>query len=204
MSDEIIARLQERFAEVVPRDSLDWPAVNCPSGRWPDLASALKSEFGYAFLMDVTAVDWNEENPRFTVVYHFYSDERRGYLRVAVDCSNDIEPEVPSIAHLWPTADWHERETFDMFGIRFEGHPDLKRILMWEDYPYYPLRKEFPLAGRETDLPDSEVARETGAKVIGAPMMGGPFVAEGEGPMSESEPRGKDETWAEENPKRET
>ncbi len=201
MSEEIIVRLQERFAGVTPRESLDWPALNCPVEQWPVLAAALKDEFAYTFLADVTAVDWNEASPRFTVVYHLFSVQKHVYLRVAVDCPDDGEPEVTSVSGLWPTADWHERETYDMFGIRFRGHPDLKRILMWEDYPYFPLRKEFPLAGWETDLPDREVAAATGAKVIGAPMMGGPFVAPHEGPMSEREPRGGDETWTEKNPK---
>ena len=61
-----------------------------------------------------------------------------------------LSPEIPSLASLYPAADWHERECYDMFGIKFSGHPDLKRILMWEDYPYTKLRKEFPLAGIET------------------------------------------------------
>ncbi len=201
MSEEIVSRLQERFTEITPRESLDWPAVNCPARQWADLAAALREEYGYRFLMDVSGVDWKEEAPRFMVVYHLFSTRKHAYLRVAVACPEDKEPEVPSVVKVWPTADWHERETYDMFGIRFRGHPELKRILMWEDYPFHPLRKEFPLAGWETELPDREVAEQTGAKVIGAPMMGGPFVAPDEGPMSEREPRARDETWTEKNPK---
>lgn len=202
MSEEIVPRLRERFADITSRESLDWPAVNCPASRWREVAAALKDEFGFDLLSDVTAVDWNEASPRFTTVYHLLTAGKALYLRVAVDCPDDADPEVPSVADFWPTAIWHERETYDMFGVRFAGHPDLKRILMWEDYPYYPLRKEFPLAGIETELPDREVAEETGAKVIGAPMMGGPFVAPSEDrPMSEREPRARDETWTEKNPK---
>jgi NADH-quinone oxidoreductase subunit C len=70
---------------------------------------------------------------------------------------------------VWRTANWHEREVYDMMGIRFSGHPDLRRILMWEGYPYYPLRKDFPLAGKSTDLPGVAFTRIT-------PMEGGPFV----------------------------
>jgi len=122
-------------------------------------------------------------------------------VRVAADCENDEEPSSPSAVELYAAADWHERECYDMFGIRFEGHPDLRRILMWEDYPYYPLRKDFPLAGFDSELSDEEVAEETGARVIPAPMMGGPFVAPQKKFMSEREPRAKDESWTEKKEK---
>jgi len=78
------------------------------------------------------------------------------------------------VTGVWRTANWHEREAFDMFGLRFHGHPNLKRILMWEGYPYYPLRKEFPLAGIPTELPETAVNADA---VRAAPMLGGPFVA---------------------------
>ena len=125
----------------------------------------------------------------------------KDYLRIASDCPNDLEPEIPSLSAIFPGADWHEREVFDMFGIRFTNHPNLKRILMWDAYPHFPLRKDFPLAGLETELPAADVAEDTGASVIAAPMMGGPFVAPAEGHVSESEPRGKDQTWTEERGK---
>jgi NADH-quinone oxidoreductase subunit C len=102
------------------------------------------------------------------------------------------------LAAIYPAADWHEREVFDMFGITFAGHPNLKRILMWDEYPYHPLRKEFPLAGIETPLPAPDVVEVTNVSVKPAPMMGGPFVSPAEGNVSESEPRAKDESWTEE------
>ena len=139
----------------------------------------------------------------FTAVYHLYSTTSHAAIRVATSCSgDDSAPKVPSVVPLWPGANWHEREAYDMFGITFEGHPDLRRILMWDGYPYHPLRKEFPLAGIETVLPDSEVAEETKAKVIAAPMMGGPFVASaGEMNLTDAEPRAKDESWSERSAK---
>jgi NADH-quinone oxidoreductase subunit C len=88
-----------------------------------------------------------------------------------------------------------------MFGIRFDGHPDMRRILMWDEYPHFPLRKDFPLAGIETELPDDEVAAETKEKVRPAPMAGGPFVAPQESHMSQREPRARDESWNEKKPK---
>jgi NADH-quinone oxidoreductase subunit C len=108
---------------------------------------------------------------------------------------------MPTCSNIYPAANWHERETFDMFGIKFIGHPNHKRILMWDDYPYFPLRKEFPLAGIDTPLPAADVSEVTEASVEPAPMMGGPFVANGSGPMSDSEPRAKDESWTEQNEK---
>jgi NADH-quinone oxidoreductase subunit C len=104
---------------------------------------------------------------------------------------------MPSATGLWPGANWHEREAYDMFGLTFAGHPDLRRILMWDGYPYFPLRKDFPLAGLDTALPDLAVADETGASVKPAPYMGGPFVAAPGRTMEAGEPRAKDQSWSE-------
>lgn len=162
----------------------------------------LRDAQGYDFLMDVTAVDWSaEQSPRFTVVWHLYSGTKHAYVRVAANCASDTEPAMPTATGLWAGADWHERETYDLLGIKFTGHPDLRRILMWDGYPYHPLRKEFPLAGLPTELHDPEIAAEVKTGVIAAPMAGGPFVATPGEPMSEAEPRAKDEAWNEHNEK---
>jgi NADH-quinone oxidoreductase subunit C len=154
-------------------------------------------------LTDVAGVDWGVgARPRFTVVYHLFSTTTHAYLRVASSCPDDAAPQLPSAAALWPGADWHEREAFDMFGIRFAGHPDLRRIIMWDGYPYHPLRKDFPLAGIETPLPDAEITAEVKVGLIAAPMAGGPFVAAaGQMNMGDAEPRAKDESWNERRPK---
>jgi NADH-quinone oxidoreductase subunit C len=196
---DLPAALKDRFPDATVRPSTDHPAFNVPISQLVSALTWLRDEQRYDFLSDVTAIDWAEGvSPRFTVVYHVYSTTEHKVLRIAANCADDAEPVAPSMVHLWPGANWHERETYDMFGIKFSGHPDLRRILMWDGYPYFPLRKEFPLAGIETALPDPEVAAETQVRVKSAPMMGGPFVASsGELNLGEAEPRAKDESWTE-------
>ncbi len=193
------ATLKGRFPQVTDRASLDHPAINVPVADVVAVLKMLRDEFSYDFLADLTAIDWAEGvTPRFTVVYHLFSTTQHEYLRVATNCANDTEPTAPTIVPLWPGANWHERECYDMFGIKFVDHPDLRRILMWDGYPGFPLRKEFPLAGVETALPDIEISEETNTPVIAAPMMGGPFVTSpGEINLTEAEPRAKDESWNE-------
>jgi NADH-quinone oxidoreductase subunit C len=199
MDGELAKGLVERYAFLSKRDSVDCLSYFCPPENLVELASALRDREGFEMLVDLTALDWGQENsPRFTTIYHFYSLALKTYLRIACDCPSEETPEVPSLAAVYPAADWHEREVFDMFGIIFAGHPNLKRILMWDEYPYHPLRKEFPLAGIETPLPAPDVVEVTNVSVKPAPMMGGPFVSPAEGNVSETEPRAKDESWTEE------
>ena len=194
--------VSQKFPAASARASLDCPAFNVPAAEAPAVLQYLRDVQAYDFLMDLTAVDWSaEKSPRFTVVWHVYSSTKHTYVRVAADCADDAEPVMPSVTRLWAGADWHERETFDMFGIRFAGHADLRRILMWEGYPYYPLRKEFPLAGLPAEFPDAAVAAETKTGLISAPMAGGPFVATPGELMGDAEPRAKDEAWNEQRPK---
>ncbi|HVU33204.1 MAG TPA: NADH-quinone oxidoreductase subunit C [Opitutaceae bacterium] len=199
MPADAATALKDKFPQAVVRPSSDHPAFNVPVGDVLAVLKFLRDEGAFNLLMDVTAVDAGEgTSPRFTVVYHLLSTTNPGsYIRIAAACANDAEPKAPSVVGLWPGANWHERECYDMFGIRFEGHPDLRRILMWEGYPYHPLRKEFPLAGIETELPVEDIAEETGTRVVAAPMQGGPFVASpGEINLTEAEPRAKDESWS--------
>jgi len=195
------APLEERFDYITVRESSDHLSFNCPAEKFTELCTHLKNELGYDLLIDVTAIDWDVDSPRFTGIYHFLSTTHHQYLRIAVDCQDDLNPSLPSLTALYPAANWHERETYDLMGITYEGHPDLKRILMWDSYPYHPLRKDFPLAGIDTPLPADDVAEVTGASVKPAPMMGGPFVSSGDGPMSQTEPRAKDESWTEQTEK---
>ncbi|MEI6591815.1 MAG: NADH-quinone oxidoreductase subunit C [Holophagaceae bacterium] len=100
---------------------------------------------GFQFLVDITAVDWPEREPRFDVVYHWLNMASQERLRVKVPVADGAS--VPTLALQFKTANWFEREVFDLFGISFSGHPDLRRLLMWQDFPGHPLRKDFPLDG---------------------------------------------------------
>jgi NADH-quinone oxidoreductase subunit C len=123
---------------------------------------------GFNYLTDISSVDNYGEDPRWTIVYHLRVIGNGIEIRLKTDVSEE-KSELPSVIGVWRTANWHEREIYDMMGVRFSGHPDLRRILMWEGYPYHPLRKDFPLAGKPTDLPGVAFTRIT-------PMEGGPFV----------------------------
>ncbi|MFO1499433.1 MAG: NADH-quinone oxidoreductase subunit C [Verrucomicrobiota bacterium] len=133
-----------------------------------DVCAYAKRELGFDYLVDITGIDNYGDDPRFTLVYELHALAARSYLRLKTDVSEE-QGEIPSVTGVWRTADWHEREVYDMLGIRFRGHPDLRRILMWDGYPHFPLRKDFPLAGKPTQLPDVAFTEP-------APMEGGPFV----------------------------
>jgi NADH-quinone oxidoreductase subunit C len=136
--------------------------------RIAEVCAFAKKELGFDFLVDLSAVDELGEDPRFTVVYELSGLKHGCRLRLKTRVSEET-PELPSVTSVWRGADWHEREAYDMLGVRFRGHPDLRRILMWEGYPYFPLRKDFPLAGKPTDLPEVAFTQR-------APLEGGPFV----------------------------
>lgn len=103
------------------------------------------SELQFNFLTDIVAVDYFPMKPRFEIIYHLYSIPQKHRLRLKVK-AEDGET-IPSVTSIWKTADWAEREAYDMFGIIFEGHPNLKRIYMPADWDGFPLRKDYPLKG---------------------------------------------------------
>jgi len=135
-----------------------------------EVAKFCKEELSFDYLLDITSVDNFGGEPRFECVYELYSMTLAVHLRLKLRVSEDA-PTIDTVSDIWPTANWHEREIWDMMGLRFNGHPDLRRILMWEGYPYFPLRKEFPLEGLPSDMPDV-------AFTSAAPMEGGPFVTQ--------------------------
>ncbi len=133
-----------------------------------NLCAFCHDTLGFDMLLDLSGVDNFGAEPRFEVVYELYQLATDAHLRLKIAVSED-HLTVPSVIDVWPTADWHEREAYDMYGITFSGHPDLRRILMWDGYPFFPLRKDFPLAGRGSDMPDVAFSKA-------APLAGGPFV----------------------------
>lgn len=133
------------------------PQVQVARDAWLPVARWLKEQ-GFNMLMDVGGVDYLPREPRFEVVYHFMALPRLWRLRVRVPVDEE-DPVVPSVAELWPAAAAPEREVFDLFGIRFTGHPNLTRILMPDNWEGHPLRKDYPLRGPrdlDSDVPVAE------------------------------------------------
>src|ERR1700719_1490746 len=133
-----------------------------------EVAKFCRDELSFDYLIDITSIDNLGEEPRFEIVYELYSMPLGVHVRLKLRLSEDVAV-VDTVSDIWPTANWHEREIYDMMGIKFNGHPDLRRILMWDGYPYFPLRKEFPLAGLVSEMPDVAFTKS-------APLEGGPFV----------------------------
>ena len=120
--------------------------VVIPRERLRRATEFLADDLGFTFLSDITAVDRFPLEPRFELNYHLLALDRQERLRLRVRISGR-EPVVPSVTAIWPGANWHERESYDLMGIRFEGHPELTRILMPDDWEGYPLRKDYPVEG---------------------------------------------------------
>jgi NADH-quinone oxidoreductase subunit C len=133
-----------------------------------DIAKFSRDDLSFDYLLDITSIDNFGEEPRFEIVYHLYSMPHAVHLRLKLKLSEEVGA-LDTVSDIWPTANWHEREIYDMMGMKFNGHPDLRRILMWDGYPFFPLRKDFPLAGLTSDMPDVAFTKVT-------PLEGGPFV----------------------------
>jgi NADH-quinone oxidoreductase subunit C len=148
-----LAALRDRFGDAVRRVDVVWgeTTVYVDRARVLEIVQWLHDDPGqqYDYLSDVTAVEYRDREIPLQVVWHLRSLPFRRFLRLKVEIGRGEPLEVPSIYHIYRAADWMERECYDMFGIAFKGHPDLRRILMWEQYTEgYPLRKDFPLRGR--------------------------------------------------------
>jgi len=148
----VLARLRERFPDAVRTTHAfrgDATAEITPASLL-DVCAFLRDdpELAFDFLVDITAVDYIGTVPRFEVVYHLYSLAKSHRVRLKARVPEE-DPRIASLVPLWRGADWLERETWDMYGIRFEGHPDLRRIFLYEEFQGHPLRKDYPKEKRQ-------------------------------------------------------
>jgi NADH-quinone oxidoreductase subunit C len=141
--------LRERFSQEIidVYDLFDLFTVVVKTDKIVEVCQFLRDDpqLRFNYLSDVCGADYSPKVPRFEVVYHVYSIPFKH--RVRLKCRINEGERVPTVVGIWPTANWHERETYDMYGIEFEGHPDLRRIYLWEGFEGYPMRKDYPLKG---------------------------------------------------------
>jgi NADH-quinone oxidoreductase subunit C len=168
---DVVVALESRFRILQKTEFRGETSLTVPLDQIEAVCRTCKEELGFNVLLDISSVDHFGEEPRFEMVYELYTlnpGQTGLHLRLKTTVSED-NLEVPTVSRIWATANWHEREVYDMMGIQFANHPDLRRILMWDGYPFYPLRKDFPLEGKSSDVPDVAFSRP-------APLAGGPFV----------------------------
>lgn len=166
---EIVSALKQKFGEAV-LSTVEFrgeQTINVTLAQVKTLLRYCRDEMRFDYLVDISSLDNLGKEPRFEMVYELYGYSHGQHLRVKAPVGEDEN--APTVSDLWATADWHEREVYDMMGIKFDGHPDLRRILMWDGYPFFPLRKDFPLEGRPSDMPEVAFSGV-------APLEGGPFV----------------------------
>ena len=156
---DLLARVQALSAEhaLDGREEKGMATVVVERAAAPEIFRALRDqpELGFDMLSDLTAVDYLGQKPRFAVVYHLYSLTQNHRLRVKIRVPED-EPWVHSLCELWKSANWLERECWDMLGIRFVGHPDPRRILMYEEFVGHALRKDYPVDKRQPLTPERD------------------------------------------------
>jgi NADH-quinone oxidoreductase subunit C len=149
-------KLKEQFNELAFEVSeyLDELTIKLPKEQIVKVCEFLKKNSDMEFLLclDITAIDWAKRKNRFTVVYHIYSFKNNFRLRLKADI-DESDCAIDTVSSVWKGANWQERETYDMYGIKFNNHPDLRRMYMPEDFEYHPLRKDFPLMGIPESIP---------------------------------------------------
>lgn len=156
MNDIILTKLKELFADSI-LDSSEFRGdlsitVKRDSAEQIALFLREEGEIRFDFCKDVTAIDWAKRKNRFTVVYIVYSFRNKNEIKIKIDL-DESDLNMPTLSGVWKSAGWYERETFDMYGINFTNHPDLRRVYMPEEFEYHPLRKDFPLLGVPGSLP---------------------------------------------------
>ncbi|HVH65558.1 MAG TPA: NADH-quinone oxidoreductase subunit C [Candidatus Acidoferrum sp.] len=157
-TDTLVERIGNRFGKVI-RESSDFRgdlSIVVDPAAVVDVARYLKQDEGFDYFLYNTAVDWPARDPRFTVVWEVRSLASKTRIRIKTTAAMP-DPQVPSLTPVWPPANWHERETWDLFGIKFDGHPDLRRILMPESWEGFPLRKDYVSFGEPVIFSDQKL-----------------------------------------------
>lgn len=188
MSKDTVQALQDRFGDEI-KETIEFRGehtVVVARNEAKKLLQYCRDELAFDYLVDISSIDHFGTEPRWEIVYELCTLGNGANVHLRVKCRLEEGEKADSVSGIWKTATWHEREVYDMMGIEFEGLADHRRILMWEGYPFFPLRKDFPLAGRPSEMPDVAFSDR-------APLEGGPFVA---APSSKStvhrEPRSRD------------
>jgi len=145
LDNELVQRLKARFGAAILDPTLDrkQAIVLVAAGQWLEIARYCRDQEKFDYLVDETAVDWPKREKRFDLVANLYSFQKNERLRLKAHLAEN-EP-AASLVSVWPAANWLEREIYDMFGIRFEGHPDMRRILLPDEWVGHPLRKDYDI-----------------------------------------------------------
>jgi NADH-quinone oxidoreductase subunit C len=162
LDNELVQRLRQRFGDAIGEATIDrkQAMVLVDAGRVREIALACHDDEKFEMLVDLTAVDWPKRERRFDVVWNLYSMTKNERLRLKAHVA--VGGSVPSVASVWAGADWLERECFDLFGIVFEGHPDLRRILLPEEWQGHPLRKDYDILKQDTEWVRENLGIESG------------------------------------------
>jgi NADH-quinone oxidoreductase subunit C len=162
LENELTQRLKARFGEAIREATLDrkQAIVLVDAAKWREISLYCRDDEKFDYLVDLTAVDWPKRERRFDVVANLYSFSKNERLRLKAHVGENEG--IPSVVSVWVTANWLERECFDMFGIRFEGHPDLRRILLPEEWQGYPLRKDYDILKQDTAWVRENLGIESG------------------------------------------
>jgi NADH-quinone oxidoreductase subunit C len=162
-NEELQIKFKERFPDFAESCIIDKGHIvaEIPLEHMELTLTTLKddSEFDFKMYMDFTVVDWMERKPRFDLVYHLYSVEKNHRIRIKVGITESQS--APTMSGLWPVADWHEREMFDLYGVKFSGHPNLKRILLYDSFKGHPLRKDYPVTKRQPRIESTFPTRDS-------------------------------------------
>jgi NADH-quinone oxidoreductase subunit C len=149
-NEKILEQIKSKFSNAIlhAEEFRGELTIVVPKGRIVEICRYVKEDEALSFnlLADLFGIDMATPADRFGVIYNLYSFKTKQRIRLKV-FTEEENPKVPTVTVVWKTANWHEREAFDMFGIIFEGHPDLRRLYMPEEFEYHPLRKDFPLMG---------------------------------------------------------